>query len=76
MKNCGNSHRQFEKKVLEFKQMFGDVKRKVEELTSQASFPIKKLELTIKEHQRFINERKSIINAVIKVVLGRVYGTG
>ncbi|CAL1358665.1 unnamed protein product [Linum trigynum] len=69
VENCSNSHKQFEKKVLEFKQMFGEVKRKVEELFSwQASVPIKNLELTIKEHQRFISEQKSIMQSLSKDV--------
>ncbi|XP_050235304.1 autophagy-related protein 11 isoform X1 [Mercurialis annua] len=69
VENCSNSHRQFEKKVSEFKQMFGEVKRKVEELFAcRASFPIKNLELTIREHQKFINEQKSIMQSLSKDV--------
>ncbi|CAN0838261.1 Autophagy-related protein 11 [Linum grandiflorum] len=69
VENCSNSHKQFEKKVLEFKQMFGDVKCKVEELFAwRASVPIKNLELTIKEHQRFMNEQKSIMQSLSKDV--------
>ncbi|XP_065849468.1 autophagy-related protein 11 [Euphorbia lathyris] len=69
VENCSNSHRQFERKISEFKQMFGEVKRKVEELFScRASFPIKNLELAIKEHQRFINEQKSIMQSLSKDV--------
>ncbi|KAJ4839785.1 oligomeric, coiled-coil, peripheral membrane protein [Turnera subulata] len=69
VENCGNSHRQFEKKVLEFKQMFGEVKRKVEELFgSRTSFSIRNLEQTIKEHQRFIFEQKSIMQSLSKDV--------
>ncbi|WCJ30155.1 hypothetical protein M5689_011731 [Euphorbia peplus] len=69
VENCSNSHRQFEKKVSEFKQMFGEMKRKVEELIScRASIPIKNLELAIKEHLRFINEQKSIMQSLSKDV--------
>ncbi|CAL1414994.1 unnamed protein product [Linum trigynum] len=69
LESCSNSHKQFEKKVLEFKQMFGEVKRKVEELFAwRASVPIKNLELTIKEHQRFISEQKSIMQSLSKDV--------
>ncbi|EEF33994.1 conserved hypothetical protein [Ricinus communis] len=69
VENCSNSHRQFEKKVSEFKQMFGEVKRKVEDLFAcRASFPLKNLELTIKEHQKFINEQKSIMQSLSKDV--------
>lgn len=63
--NCSNSHRQFENKVSQFKQMFGEVKRKVEELFSnKASLPIRNLELAIKEHQRYISEQKSIMQSL------------
>ncbi|KDP38722.1 hypothetical protein JCGZ_04075 [Jatropha curcas] len=69
VENCSNSHRQFEKKVSEFKQMFSEVKRKVEELfASRASFSIRNLEVTIKEHHRFINEQKSIMQSLSKDV--------
>ncbi|CAK7338142.1 unnamed protein product [Dovyalis caffra] len=69
VENCSNSHRQFEKKVLEFKQKFSDAKRKVEELFScGASSSIRNLELTFKEHQRFINDQKSIMQSLSKDV--------
>lgn len=67
--NCSSSHRQFENKVSQFKQIFDDVKRRVEELlNTRASLPIKNLEMTIKEHQRFINEQKSIMQSLSKDV--------
>ncbi|XWS27236.1 hypothetical protein CRYUN_Cryun26dG0097300 [Craigia yunnanensis] len=67
--NCNSSHRQFENKVVQFNQMFGEMKRKVEELfTSRASLPIEHLELTIKEHQRYLNEQKSIMQSLSKDV--------
>ncbi|KAE8665328.1 serine carboxypeptidase-like 29-like [Hibiscus syriacus] len=67
--NCNSSHWQFENKVVQLNQMFGEVKRKVEELfTSRASMPIKNLELTIKEHQRYLNEQKSIMQSLSKDV--------
>ncbi|OMP09894.1 hypothetical protein COLO4_05032 [Corchorus olitorius] len=63
--NCNGSHRQFENKVVQFNQMFADVKRRVEDLfTSRAPFPIRNLELTIKEHQRYLNEQKSIMQSL------------
>lgn len=63
--NCSSSHRQFENKVSQFKQMFGEVKRKVEELfSSTASLPFRDVELRIKEHQRYINEQKSIMQSL------------
>lgn len=66
---CSNSHRQFENKVSQFKQIFDDVKRRVEELlNTRASLPIKNLEMMIKEHQRFINEQKSIMQSLSKDV--------
>jgi DNA repair ATPase RecN len=65
VENCSNSHRQFEKKVSEFKKKFSDAKRKVEELFScGAASSIRNLDLTIKEHQRFINEQKSIMQSL------------
>ncbi|XWS16962.1 hypothetical protein CRYUN_Cryun33cG0026800 [Craigia yunnanensis] len=67
--NCINSHGQFENKVVQFNQMFGEVKHKLEELfTSRASLPIKNLELTIKEHQPYLNEQKSIMQSLSKDV--------
>ncbi|XP_022755350.1 autophagy-related protein 11-like isoform X2 [Durio zibethinus] len=67
--NCKSFHRQFENKVVQFNQMFGELKRKVEELLPlRASLPIKNLELTIKEHQRCLNEQKSIMQSLSKDV--------
>ncbi|KAK9275847.1 hypothetical protein L1049_023120 [Liquidambar formosana] len=67
--NCSSSHRQFESKVANFSKTFGDVKRKVEDLfSSKASLPIRNLEMTIKEHQRYINEQKSIMQSLSKDV--------
>ncbi|GMI92861.1 AUTOPHAGY-RELATED 11 [Hibiscus trionum] len=69
VENCNSSHRQFENKVLQLNQMFGEVKRKVEELfTSRASLPIKNLESAIKDHQRYLNEQKSIMQSLSKDV--------
>ncbi|KAH7569248.1 hypothetical protein JRO89_XS06G0131000 [Xanthoceras sorbifolium] len=66
---CSSSHRQFENKVSQFKQMFAEVKRKVEELlNTRPSLSLKNLEVTIKEHQRFINEQKSIMQSLSKDV--------
>ena len=63
--NCSNSHRQFENKVSQFKQMFGEMKRKVEDLfSSKSAIPVRNLELMIKEHQRYINEEKSIMQSL------------
>ncbi|OAY31453.1 hypothetical protein MANES_14G113300v8 [Manihot esculenta] len=65
VENCSNSHRQFEKKVSVFKQMFSEVKHKGEELFGcRNSIPIRNLELTIKEHWRFINEQKSVMQSL------------
>ncbi|XP_022937559.1 autophagy-related protein 11 [Cucurbita moschata] len=67
--NCSSSHSQFENKVFQFKAMFNEVKRKVEDLfSSRASFSIKNLELNIKEHQRYIDEQKSIMQSLSKDV--------
>ncbi|KAG9134909.1 hypothetical protein Leryth_001196 [Lithospermum erythrorhizon] len=63
------SHKQFENKVTEFKQEFGDLEQNVDHLfSSKASFLIKELELTIKDHQRHINEQRSIMQALSKDV--------
>ena len=63
--SCNSSHGQFENKVVQFNQMFDKVKHKLEDLfTSRASLPIKNLELTIKEHQRYLNEQKSIMQSL------------
>ncbi|KAL2232456.1 autophagy-related protein 11 [Sesamum indicum] len=69
VEDCSISHRQFENKVSEFKQEFGDLKRNTETLYSgKASFLVKDLDLAIKDHQRFINEQKSIMQALSKDV--------
>ncbi|KAL0334123.1 UNVERIFIED_CONTAM: Autophagy-related protein 11 [Sesamum angustifolium] len=67
--DCGISHRQFENKVSEFKLEFADLKRNTEHLFSgKASFLIKDLETSVKDHQRVINELKSIMQALSKDV--------
>ncbi|XP_010526303.1 PREDICTED: autophagy-related protein 11-like [Tarenaya hassleriana] len=67
--NCATSHRQFENKIAQFQQMFVEVKRKVEELFAcRASFSTKNLELAFKDHERFINEQKSIMQSLSKDV--------
>lgn len=63
--NCSSSHLQFENKVSQFDQMFGEVKQRVEELNSiKFSLPIKNLELMMKEHQQYLNEQKSILQSL------------
>ena len=65
VEDCSSSHRQFDSKVSEFKQEFGELKRSAEQLfSSKASFLIRDLELTIKDHQAYINEQKSIMQAL------------
>ncbi|KAL0345944.1 UNVERIFIED_CONTAM: Autophagy-related protein 11 [Sesamum radiatum] len=67
--DCGISHKQFENKVSEFKLEFADLKRNTEHLFSgKASFLIKDLETSIKDHQQFMNELKSIMQALSKDV--------
>ncbi|KAK6944319.1 Autophagy protein ATG17-like domain [Dillenia turbinata] len=69
VESCSNSHRQFETKVARFKEMFAELRSKVEELfSSKASLPIRDTELTIKEHQRYITEQKSIMLSLSKDV--------
>ncbi|XP_062157943.1 autophagy-related protein 11 [Alnus glutinosa] len=66
---CSGSHRQFENKVSQFKQMFGEVKRKVEDLFASRTFsPTRNLEVMIKKDQQFINEQKSILQSLSKDV--------
>lgn len=65
MEDCSSSHRQLENKVMEFKQEFSDLKRNAENLFSgKASSIVKDLDTGIKEHQRHINEQKSIMQAL------------
>ncbi|EPS64935.1 hypothetical protein M569_09838, partial [Genlisea aurea] len=67
--DCSSSQRQFDNKVSEFKLEFADLKRNVENLFSgRASFLVKDLDLALKDHQRFINEQKSIMQALSKDV--------
>ncbi|KAF5193449.1 Autophagy-related protein [Thalictrum thalictroides] len=67
--NCNSSHRQFEAKVSQLKQMFNELKRRVEDLFSaKATASIRDLELMIKDHQRFLIEQKSIMQSLSKDV--------
>ncbi|CAN7119712.1 unnamed protein product [Brassica rapa subsp. narinosa] len=69
VESCGSSHRQFENKIAQFQQMFVEVKRKVEELFAcRASLSMENLEVTVKEHQHFINEQNSIMQSLSKDV--------
>ncbi|KAL6984935.1 hypothetical protein U1Q18_018316 [Sarracenia purpurea var. burkii] len=66
---CSSSHKHFENKILEFKQEFGELKWSAEQLfTNKASFLIKDLEHKIKEQQLYVNEQKSIMQALSKDV--------
>lgn len=63
--NCNSSHRQFENKIAQFEHKFVDVKRKVEELFAcRASLSMKSLEVTVRDHEKFINEQKSIMQSL------------
>ncbi|KAJ4957934.1 hypothetical protein NE237_025045 [Protea cynaroides] len=67
--NCNSSHKQFEAKIMQFKQMFNELKRRVEDLyTSKVSVATKDLELMIKDHQRYLNEQESIKQSLSKDV--------
>ncbi|XP_076885074.1 autophagy-related protein 11-like [Bidens hawaiensis] len=67
--DCSNSHRQFESKVGDFKQEFGELKQRTEHLfSSKASIFSKDLERTVNEHEHHINEQKSIMQALSKDV--------
>ncbi|GLT97614.1 hypothetical protein SLE2022_151700 [Rubroshorea leprosula] len=68
--NCSISHKQFENKVSQFlNQTFAEVKCKAEDLLSfRTSLPVRDLELTIKEHQHYLNEQQSIMQSLSKDV--------
>ncbi|KAK4257584.1 hypothetical protein QN277_007152 [Acacia crassicarpa] len=69
VENCKSSHKQFENKVSQFKQAFGEVKRRVEELLSGRAFiSVKNLDQAIKEHLRNLTEQKSIMQSLSKDV--------
>ncbi|KAI9125779.1 hypothetical protein K1719_003197 [Acacia pycnantha] len=66
---CTNSHKQFENKVSQFEHTFCEVKHRVQEFLSvKASLSIKKLEQTIKEYQKYIDEQTSIMQSLSKDV--------
>lgn len=63
--SCRASHRQFESKVTQLKSMFAELKRRVEDLYSnRASAGITDLEMAIREHQKYVNEQKSIMQSL------------
>lgn len=63
--NCKSSHKQFETKILQFKQTFEEVKQKVEDLfCGKSSLSARNLERSVKEHQRYINEQRSIMQSL------------
>ena len=67
VEDCSNSHRQFETKVSEFKQEFGELKRSTEHLFSSNSKTvdiIKNVELTVKEGLKYITEQKSVMQTL------------
>ncbi|XP_047307361.1 autophagy-related protein 11 [Impatiens glandulifera] len=67
--DCSGSHKQFENKVSEFKQDFGELKQSAEQLfASKASYLIVDLENAIKEHYPYIHEQKSIMQSLSKDV--------
>ncbi|KAF8052528.1 hypothetical protein N665_1549s0015 [Sinapis alba] len=69
VESCVSSHKQFENKIAQFQQMFVEVKRKVEELFAcRDSLTMKNLEATVKDHERYINEQKSIMQSLSKDV--------
>lgn len=63
--SCGASHRQFESKVSQLKSMFAELKRRVEDLYSNRALAgIRELELAIREHQKYVDEQKSIMQSL------------
>lgn len=62
---CSSSHQQYENKVSVFNLDFVDLKRNAEHILSEkTSFLIEDFELSINDHQCFINEQKSIMQAL------------
>ncbi|XP_058114003.1 autophagy-related protein 11 [Magnolia sinica] len=67
---CAGSHRQFETKITtQLKPAFTELKRRVEDLFScTASTSIRDVETMIKDHHRYLNEQKSIMQSLSKDV--------
>ncbi|KAI3801700.1 hypothetical protein L1987_29812 [Smallanthus sonchifolius] len=69
VEDSSNSHRQFENKVEDFKQEFRELKGSTEHLfSSEASIINRVLERTVQEHRQYINDQKSIMQALSKDV--------
>ncbi|KAM3269926.1 autophagy-related protein 11 [Capsicum chacoense] len=67
--DCHGSHRQFENKVSEFKLEFGELEHNAKHLFStKGSHLIKEVELAIRDHQKYVSEQKSIMQALSKDV--------
>ncbi|KAF5804894.1 putative Ubiquitin-like domain superfamily [Helianthus annuus] len=67
VEDCSNSHRQFESKVEDFKEEFKELKGSTEHLfSSEALINNKVFERTIKEHRQYIDDQKSIMQALSK----------
>ncbi|KAF3329617.1 Autophagy-related protein 11 [Carex littledalei] len=66
---CAVSHRQFEGKVFQLKSNFGELKRRVENLfEAMIANSAKDLDTSVKEHQRLVNEQRSIMQVLSKDV--------
>ncbi|KAJ6849763.1 autophagy-related protein 11 [Iris pallida] len=66
---CLNSRRQFESKVSQLKMSFGNLKRRVENVFSEmTSGAVKDLEVLIRDHQRVLNDQKSVMQSLSKDV--------
>lgn len=62
---CAVSHRQFEGKVFQLKSNFGELKRRVENLfEAMIANSAKDLDTSVKEHQRLVNEQRSIMQVL------------
>lgn len=67
--DCNSSHRQFENKVSEFKLEFGELEHNAKHLFStKGSHLIREVELAIRDHQKYVSEQKSIMQALSKDV--------
>lgn len=67
--DCSGSHRQFENKVSEFKLEFGELEHNAKHLFStKGSHLIRDVEVAIRDHQKYVSEQKSIMQALSKDV--------
>ncbi|PKU75246.1 autophagy-related protein 11 [Dendrobium catenatum] len=67
--NCFTSHKQFENKVLQLKQNFVELNRRVDDVfLDMDSIGTKDLELMLKDHEKVLSDQKSIMQSLSKDV--------